>query len=60
MEENKVNFSEEDERQKLEKDKTVEDKKEAAVFAKAIMHITKNKLKDLFFTSDKLEDLSRY
>ena len=27
--------------------------------AKAIMHITKNQLKDLFFTSDKLEDLSR-
>ena len=29
MEENKFNFSEEDERQKLEKDKTVEDKKKA-------------------------------
>ena len=27
--------------------------------AKAIMHITKNQLKDLFFTSDKLEDLSK-
>ena len=27
--------------------------------AKAIMHITKNQLNDLFFTSDKLEDLSR-
>ena len=27
--------------------------------AKAIMYITKNQLKDLFFTSDKLEDLSR-
>ena len=26
--------------------------------AKAIMHITKNQLKDLFFTSDKLENLS--
>ena len=26
--------------------------------AKAIMHITKNQLKDLFFTSDKLEDFS--
>ena len=26
--------------------------------AKAIMHITKNQPKDLFFTSDKLEDFS--
>ena len=30
----------------------------ASNVAKAIMHITKNQLKDLFFTSDKLEDLS--